>query len=267
MAKIRQAVVTVATGPFAERLDTTFTSFAQNPFLELHAFIIGDKLPERQLPGITYHLEKPDPSFGHEMRDIYYRRFLFFDQLDVEYALVVDNTDVLCMQPLPELQDLLRGAAFGACVEHEGGRYIEGQGYTSCYFNAGVTFWHVPASRQMRNEIVARGRARFRSVEDQLTLNEVLHTRYYDQIIALPCQYNYRAHLAPFHTKKWPTVRHLDGVVIYHNSFCLEAARKLLPVRPKAELPDLLPDLQPVTGRYRQMWRKIRNRFKPHLVK
>ena len=33
----RQIVATVATGPFAERLDQTFTSFAQNKFLELQA--------------------------------------------------------------------------------------------------------------------------------------------------------------------------------------------------------------------------------------
>ena len=32
----------------AERLDETFTSFAINPFLELHAFILGEALPARR---------------------------------------------------------------------------------------------------------------------------------------------------------------------------------------------------------------------------
>ena len=78
----------------------------------------------------------------------------------------------------------------------------------------------------MREEIVKRGRDRFRSVEDQLTLNEVLHTLYYDQLILLPSQYNYRAFLAPKRIRGWPTVTHLDGVMIYHNSFCIDAAKK-----------------------------------------
>src|SRR6058998_2852277 len=98
----RQIVATVATGRFAERLDDTFTSFAQNKFLELHAFIIGGRLPEKRLPQITYHLFKPDPSFMGEMRDAYYRRLLFLDELGAEFVLLVDNSDVLCMQPLPE---------------------------------------------------------------------------------------------------------------------------------------------------------------------
>src|SRR6266540_3901660 len=122
MEKKRQAVVTVATSDFAQGLDTAFTSFALNPFLELHAFIIGDKLPDIQFPRVTYHLEKSDPSFGHPMRELYYRRFLFIDQVGAEYVLLVDNSDVLCIQPLPELPKLLRGATFAACVEHAGGR-------------------------------------------------------------------------------------------------------------------------------------------------
>src|SRR4051812_25085932 len=102
MAAPRQIVATFATGPFAEQLDQTFTSFAQNKFLELHAFVIGERLPERQLPGITYHLFKPDPAFMDPMRDAYYRRLVFLDSLGAEFALIVDNSDVLCMQPLPE---------------------------------------------------------------------------------------------------------------------------------------------------------------------
>src|SRR6476659_9017269 len=116
----------VATGPFAERLDNTFTSFAQNKFLELHAFVIGDALPKRQLPGITYHLFKSDPAFMDEMREAYYRRLVFLDEVEAEFALLVDNSDVLCMQPLPELPQILRGAAFAAAPEHAASRYIAG---------------------------------------------------------------------------------------------------------------------------------------------
>ncbi len=258
----KQAVVTVATGPFAERLDYTFTSFAKNPFLNLHAFIIGDRLPEKRLPGITYHLEKPDPAFSHEMRDAYYRRMLFIDQLEEEYALIVDNSDVLCLQPLPRLPQLLRGASLGACVEHDGSRYILGQGYTSAYINCGVTFWHVPSSRQMRQDFVARGRTRFRSVEDQLTFNEVVQTRFYDQMIILPCQYNFRAHYKQ-RVRGWPVVDSLDGVRIYHNAASMPEAKKLESVRPLAELPPLEPDAGPLTKR-QQFWRKVQLRRQPH---
>lgn len=261
----RQAVVTAAFGPHAEMLDNTFTTFARNPHLELHAFVIGGRLPERQCPGVTYHLEAPDPAFSHPMRDLYYRRLLFLDSLGAEFALLVDNADVLCMQPLPQLPALLRGAALGACVEHAGSRYLAGEGYTSNYLNAGVTFWNVPASRQMRREIAARGRARFRSVEDQLTLNEVVHTRHPDQLVILPCQYNYRAHLAPLRLRGWPTVTHLDGVKIYHNLRCIEAAKRLIPTQPAAVLPDVPPDAGPLTP-WQQFWRRVRHRFSPHYV-
>lgn len=260
MNKPRQAVVTVASGPYAERLDQTFTSFAQNPFLEMHAFVIGDRLPERQLPGITYHLEKPDPSFQHPMRDLYYRRFLFIEQVGADYVLLVDNSDVLCMQSLPELPILMRDAAFAACVEHNGGQPLAGQGYTSSYLNAGVTYWNVKSSKKIREEIVRRGRARFRSVEDQLTLNEVVHTLYYDQMLILPCQYGYRACLAPTKIRGWPTVPHLDGVKVYHNSHCIAAAKAIIPVAAKAALPELEPDLHPLTP-VEKFLRRLRNRF------
>ncbi|MBI3417555.1 MAG: hypothetical protein HY043_19870 [Verrucomicrobia bacterium] len=266
MNRPRQAVVTVASGIHAEKLDKTFISFAQNPFLELHAFIIGSELPSRQLPGIFYHLEAPDHSFSHEMRDIYYRRLIFVDQLEVDYALIVDNSDVLCVQPLPEFPQLMRGASVAACTEHAGSRYLAGQGYTSAYINAGITFWHVPTSAKMRAEIVERGRTCFRSIEDQLTLNEVLHTCYYEQLILLPSQYNYRACLAPKRIRGWPTVTHLDGVMLYHNSHCIDAAKKLIPVKSHALLTDLPRDERPLT-RYEQFWRKVRNRFEPHWVK
>ena len=261
----RQIVATVATGPFAERLDQTFTSFAQNKFLELHAFIIGDRLPERQLSEITYHLFKPDASFMGELRDAYYRRLIFLDEVGAEFALLVDNSDVLCMQALPELPQLLRGAAFAGCAEHAASRYIAGQGWTSCYFNAGVTFWNLPASKAMRQEIVARGRTRFRSVEDQLTLNEVIQTRYYEQIIALPSQYNFRAHYK-FRQRGWPTVQSLHGVMIYHNSSCIAEAKKAIPVKPHAELPPLDVETGPLTE-WQKFWRKVQLRRQRHIVR
>ena len=265
MPSTRQIVATVATGPFAERLDHTFTSFAQNKFLELHAFVIGERLPERQLPGITYHLFKSDPAFMDEMREAYYRRLLFLDDVGAEFALLVDNSDVLCMQPLPELPQILRGAAFAAAPEHAASRYLAGQGWTGCYFNAGVTFWNVPASKKMREEIVARGRTRFRSVEDQLTLNEVIQTRYYEQVVVLPSQYNFRAHYK-FRQRGWPTVASLDGVMIYHNSTCMAEAKKLLPVKAHAELPPLMPDQGPLTD-WQKFWRKVQLRRQKHILR
>lgn len=266
MSEPKQVVVTVASGSHAERLDYTFSSFVRNQHLELHAYILGDELPRNQIPGIQYHLVAPDPAFQDPMRDLYYRRFLFIDELGADYALIVDNSDVLCLQELPPLPALLRGAMFAGCAEHEGGRYVLGQGYTGSYINAGVTFWNVQASRKAREETVARGRLQFRSVDDQLTLNEVLFTRYYDQIVLLPSQYNFRAHLAPLTIKGWPTVSHLDGVHIYHNSRCIEAVKQLPPVKRHASLPALTPDTRPLS-RWEKLKRKVRNRLQPHYVK
>lgn len=265
MGKSNQAVVTVASGPHAERLDHTFTSFRKNPFLNLHAFIFGEALPARQLPEITYHLVKPEPAFGHPMRDMYYRRLQLIDDLEEEFVLLVDNGDVLCLQLIPELPQLLRGAGLAACVEHNGSRYFLGQGYTSEYINCGVTFWHTPSTRQMRQDVVARGRARFRSVEDQLTFNEVVQTRYYDQMIILPCQYNFRAHFRQ-KVRGWPSVDSLDGVKIYHNAHSMPEAKKLESVRPLADLPPLSPDAAPLTD-WQKFLRKVELRFQPHHVR
>jgi hypothetical protein len=61
----RSAVVTLAMGQAVENLDYTFTSFArQNPGLRLQAFILGNALPQRRLPEITYHLLKAVPLFN-----------------------------------------------------------------------------------------------------------------------------------------------------------------------------------------------------------
>ena len=200
-----------------------------------------------------------------EMRDAYYRRLIFLDEVGAEFALLVDNSDVLCMQPLHELPQLLRGAALAACPEHAASRYIAGQGWTGCYLNAGVTFWNVPASKKLREEIVARGRSRFRSVEDQLSLNEVVHTRYYEQTIILPSQYNFRAHYK-VRQRGWPTVESLDGVVIYHNATCMAEVKKLAGLKHYADLPPLDPDTAPLTD-WQKFWRKVQLRRQPHIAK
>jgi hypothetical protein len=88
----------------------------------------------------------------------------------------------------------------------------------------------------------------------------VVHTRYYDDMAILPCQYNYRPCLAPTRVRHWPTVAHLDGVKIYHNVYSLEAARKLLPVRAKALLADLPPDGVPLAP-FQQFMRRVRHRL------
>jgi hypothetical protein len=266
MSIARQAVVTAATGSHAERLERTFASFRLNSFLELHALIIGDRLPQNRVEGVTYHLVAPDPVYQGEMRELYYRRLILIDQLGFDYVLLVDNSDVLCLREIPELPVLLRGAAIGACVEHNGSQFIQGQGYTSAYLNAGVTFWNVQASRRIRAEIVERGLARFRSIDDQLTLNEVVHTRYYDDLVILPCQYNYRPCLAPMRIRGWPTVSHLDGVRIYHNKHCIEAAKRLVPVAPLAVLPELKPDRGPLSPLHKFLRRVQHRLFYRHHV-
>jgi hypothetical protein len=58
MTPPRSAIVTVAFGHSTERLDHTFTSFAINEGVPLHALIVGQELPEREKE-ITYHLIQP----------------------------------------------------------------------------------------------------------------------------------------------------------------------------------------------------------------
>src|SRR6185369_3204058 len=102
------AIVTVAFGHSTEHLDYTFSSFAEkNPSVPLHAFIIGHKLPAKRTTPIHYHLVAPIPDFSHPLREVYFRRHELIDQLEVEYALVVDSYDVLCLQPLPPFSELL----------------------------------------------------------------------------------------------------------------------------------------------------------------
>ena len=148
----------------------------------------------------------------------------------------------------------------GACVEHSGGQYLAGGLYTGNFLNAGVTFWDVAASQELRQRIVERGRCRFRSlIDDQLALNELIHTQYCDRLTILPTQYNFRACLR-MRVRGWPTVQHLDGVRIYHNSLGIETAKQLMPFNPKADLPPLKPDPGPL-GPGRQFWRRLQQRL------
>jgi len=267
MSTARSAIVTVAFGHSTEHLDYTFTSFAKhNPGVPLHAFIIGKELPKRRLDGITYHLVEPVPDFSHPLREIYFRRIELIERLDVEFALVVDSYDVLCLQPLPPLERILGGCDVAACVEHMGARYVMGQGYTSNFLNGGVFFWNVPGSRDIRREIVERGRSHFRTVaDDQHCINEVIQTKYHDRLRILPCQYNYRAYLNR-KQRGWPTVAHLDGVLIYHNGPCVDKAKELASAKEKAALPELQKDERPLTED-EQFWRKLAQWQKASLIK
>jgi hypothetical protein len=242
--RTRSVIATVAFGHSTEHLDYTFTSFARNEGVALHAFVLGRELPARRLPEVTYHLVTPGPDFFHPLREVYFRRLALLDELDAEFALMVDSYDVLCLQPLPPFESVLAGSDVAACVEHHAARYILGQGYTANFLNGGVFFWNIPRSRDIRKEILERGRSHFRMIaDDQYVLNEVIQTRYYDRLRILPCQYNYRAYLNR-RQSGWPTVQHLDGVLIYHNGSCLDEAKKLTGIKPRATLPPLPTDGQ-----------------------
>lgn len=264
-ARTRQVAVTVVFGSHAERLDQTFTSFAQNTFLDLHAFVLGDSLPQRRIPGITYHLRAPDPTFSHPIRDADFRRWHFIDEVEADYALVVDGCDVFCLQPIPEIPDLLKGGWLGAVNEHPGGRYVAGRVYTGNFVNAGVTFWDIRRSKPLRDAVIARGRTRFRNyVDDQLALNEIVFARHLDQLTLLPCIYNYRAYYRR-RVRGWPTTASFDGVRIYHHDEWYKA-RDCLPLKPLPPLVELEPDAGPLPP-WQQFWRRLRQRLRPHLVR
>jgi hypothetical protein len=178
----------------------------------------------------------------------------------------VDSYDVLCLQSLPPFVEVLAGFAMAAATEHMGSRYLLGQGYTSNYLNGGVTFWDVPQSRSIRQEILARGRSHFRiPADDQMVINEVVQTKYFDQLRILPSQYNYRAYLKR-KQRGWPTVTHLDGIFIYHNASCIDEAKLLGTVRPRAVLAPLPADSGPLTEK-EQFWRRARQKTVPHIIK
>jgi len=262
---VKQGVVTVVFGNHAEELDVTFTSFRKNPEYELHAFIIGESLPNHKIDGIQYHLREPDPKFSTRIRDADFRRWQFIDELDLDYALVVDGRDVLCLQPIPNIPDLLRGSSVGAVNEHPGGRYVIDEIYCGNFVNAGVTFWDIKASKDIRDHILDHGSHYYRNdVDDQLSLNEVIYTQYLDRLMLLPCTYNYRAYL----NKKvhgWPTTKSFNGVKIYHHDECLKALDQD-EIKSTISLPKLPVDSGPLNKR-KQFLRKVRQRLKPHLIR
>jgi len=263
----KSAIVTVAFGQSTEHLDHTFLSFAEkNPEVPLHAFILGAELPKQRLPQINYHLVASIPDFSHPLREVYFRRHELIDRLDVEFALVVDSYDVLCLQSLPSFEQVLAEFPLAAVTEHMGSRYLLGQGYTSNFLNGGVTFWNLAKSRAIRSEIIERGRRHFRiPADDQMVINEVVQAKYFDQLRILPSQFNYRAYLNK-KQRGWPTVTHLDGVLIYHNASCMDEAKKLGSIKPRADLLPLPRDEGPL-NRKQQFWRRARQWFAPHIIR
>jgi hypothetical protein len=268
----KQVITTTVFGPLAETLEKTFASFSKVPNAELHAFIYNDALPKRQHPQIKYHLVKTDPTFLSIRRDALFRRWTLPDTLDAEYALVVDGTDAICIQSLPPFTELLKGGSVAAATEWVPPMRILGQGFTSTYINAGVTFWHLPSSLKIREEVAVRGRAHYRGpFDDQTALNEVVHTRYFDKLTLLPSQYNWRALYHKnfrswhHHWQNWPRVDSLDGVVIYHNQHCvdnvLESLAKSTPA-PRATLEPLTEDDKQSMSRWTLLKRRIMHRLR-----
>ncbi len=266
----RQVIVTTVFGSGANRLGETFTSFLKIPDTELHVFVYGDSLPTNPLPGLKYHLVKADPQFVSTRRDALFRRWTWPDSLDAEFALVVDGTDVICLRELPRFEKILRGAGVAGATEWGLPVKILGQGYTSTYINGGVTFWHLPSSKVIREEIVARGRARFRGeYDDQTVLNEVIHTKYFDQLVVLPSQYNWRAlYKRDFrgwqhHWRAWPRRDNLDGVYLYHNNNAVREVLQDYPhlkIKSHAELPTFPQDQHPLS-KWEMFKRKLAHRW------
>ena len=266
----RQVIVTTVFGPQAETIAKTFASFTKVANAELHVFVYNPALPQNRHPQLQYHLVEHDKAFESIRRDALFRRWIWPDQLDAEFALVVDGTDAICVRPLPEFRDLLRGASVAAAPEWGRPVRILGQGYTSAYLNAGVTFWNLPRSKEMREEIAARGRSHYRGpFDDQTALNEVAHTRYFDELTVLPSQFNWRAFYKKSYRswhqgfRKWPRVDSLDGVQIYHNHHCIdEVAAALTAGEPalRAALPELAPDTHPLSPAT-LFWRRLIHRW------
>jgi hypothetical protein len=262
---MRQAIVTTIFGPHAEMFAKTFATFAWVPDAELHAFVFNRELPRFQDPRIRYHLVEHDASLVSVRRDALFRRWLLPDQLGAEYALVVDGTDVICVRPLPDFASLLRGGAVAAATEWGPPVPIAGQGFTGAYLNAGVSFWNLAESREMRRQIVDRGRARYRGpFDDQTALNEVVQSLHFERLTILPTQFNWRACFRRnlrnnYRLSYWPRADTLDGVYIYHNHACLtevaEALRTSAPAA-HARLEPLLPDTQPLSPTAR-FWRRL----------
>jgi hypothetical protein len=267
----KQVITTTLFGEAAENLGTTFGTFSKVPNSELHAFIYGKTLPKNRDANIYYHLVEHDSSFVSVRRDALFRRWLWPNKLDAEFALVVDGTDAICVQPLLSFATLLRGGCVAAASEWGRPIRISGQGFTSSYINAGVTFWNLPQSVKIREEIVARGRAYYRGpFDDQTVLNEVLYTSYFDQLTILPSQYNWRAFYRQNSRISWrnqfkfcPRVDSLDGVRIYHNHHCCEQVTHDIKIHPPAayaKLPEFPIDTHPLNART-VFWRRLVHRW------
>ena len=61
----------------------------------------------------------------------------------------------------------------------------------------------------------------------------------------------------------WPSVDHLDGVLIYHNLTSMDSVKALVSTRPRASIPDLAADVEPLRGKWAQRLRKFQQRFLP----
>jgi len=127
-----------------------------------------------------------------EMREAIIGGCCSLDETGAAFAPSGHHSDVLCMQSLPELPQICAARAFAAAPEHAASRYCR-QGWTGCYFHAGVTFWNVPARKRCAKNRGARPNA-FPQCGDQLTLNEVISHRLLEQVVVLPSQYNFRRH-------------------------------------------------------------------------
>jgi len=262
--------MTTVFGPQAETIEKTFASFLKVANTELHVFVYNPELPRHRHPSLNYHLVKPDPDFTSVRRDALFRRWTLPDRLGAEFALVVDGTDAICLQPLGRFADLLRGGSVAGAPEWGPPVRIMGQGFTSAYLNAGVTFWHLPSSKEIRTEIELRGRAHYRGpFDDQTALNEVVHTRYFNKLTILPPQYNWRAlyrkNFRSWHHnfRNWPRVDSLAGVQIYHNQHSVDAVLAAAAERSpeaKAALPALPQDKKPLSPS-QLTWRRLAHRW------
>jgi hypothetical protein len=133
------AIVTVAFGHSTEHLDHTFSSFGEkNPAIPLHAFIIGADLPRQRLAEITYHLVAPVPDFLNP------RAKCGFGATRSS----TNSTSTSCSPSIPM-----------TCFAYIASHYIPGQGYTGSYLNGGVTWWNLRDSRDIRADILERGRS------------------------------------------------------------------------------------------------------------
>jgi hypothetical protein len=225
----RSAVVTVAFGHPTEQLDYTFASFGINEGVPLHAFILGKEFPGAGSKALL-------TTSSSRCRTSRIRSGDLFSPDRVERSAGggrrAGRGFVRCALPAKAAavrEHPWRQRCGGLCRAH--GRPLRhGPGYTANFLNGGVFFWKVAASQDIRAEIVARGRRHFRTVaDDQFVINEVVQTKHYDRLRILPCQYNYRAYLNR-RQRGWPTVTHLDGVLMYHNATCMEEAKKMLSV-------------------------------------